>query len=322
MSSKLDDLYDKALKAAREGKPRRSKSYGGRVSLDVPGTGKRYYVVIGFHGKTMQQIADGVLTGVRGISSCKEVVPLWFTMGRDAIIVMNAASARKLNNLVEVKYDDPESLLANGMAVLHRLYDKKQTPGGGQQVMLRLVDAMKGGFEKVPGLAQKIAENEVRYFDGRTLADQSSDLSFAYQHYLEDGGEPLSSVDHVARWLHEKAPEVIRGWNPRQGLKLMTVPDWKYLVRFAAKSLGAQYEEECEVLVSDETLRIPKGSYLYVAPGGYEEKREALVEKWLPQLEEQYARVFIVNPTERARARSMGIIHKRSFDSRKARGLL
>lgn len=320
--SKLDDLYDKALKATREKKPRRAKSYGGRASLDVPTSGKRYYVVIGFHGKTIEQIAEGVLTGVRGISACKEVVPLWFTMGRDAVIVMSAASAKKLNDLVEIKYDDPESLLANGMAILHRLYDKKQTPGGGQQVMLRLVDEMKGGFDKVPGLVEKIEENEVRYFDGRTLSEQSSDLSFAYMRYLESGGDPLSSVDQVARWLHEQAPEVIRGWNPRQGLKLMTVPDWKYLVRFAAKSLGARYEEECEVLVRDETLRIPKGSYLYVAPGGYQEKREALVEQWLPRLEEHYARVFIVNPSEGARARSMGIIHKRSFESRKTRGLL
>lgn len=323
--SKLDDLYNKAIAAARPArKPPRAKSYGGRLAGDftLPDKGKRYYVVIGFHAKVVPQIAEGVLEGVRGISACKEIVPLWLTFGRDAVIVMDAGATRKLNELVEIRYKDPDFLLSNGMEVLHRLFDKKLNPNGSQQIMLRIVDEMKKGFHKVPGLVSKIEENEVRYFDGGTLADQSSDLSFAYKHYLEGGGKPLSSVDGIARWLHDNAPEVVRGWNPRQGLKLMTVSDWKYLVHFAVLALGSQYEEECEVLIKDGRLRVPRGSFLYVTPGGYDDKRESLVEKWLPQLEAHYGRVFIIDPDSKGISRAQGRIHERSFKSRKERGLL
>lgn len=318
--SKLDDLYGRALAAAK--KPRAKRFIGQLVGdTALPGKGKRYYVVTGFHSKIAPQIADGVLRGVRGISSCKEIVPLWVNV-REAIIVMDAAATRRLNNLVEVEYENPNALLADGMAVLHRLYDKTLDPHGSQQVMLRLVEAMKRGFKDVPGLEARLEAAEVRYFDGRSLADSCSDFSFAYMRYLEAGGRYLSTVDQIARWLSDNAPTVITGWNPRQGVKVMTLDDWRFLVTYAARSMGSQYEEECEVLVGGDALRIPKGSYLYVTPGGYEERRETLVDKWLPQLEQHYARVFIIEPSKTASARAQGRVHSRSFEKRKAKGLL
>lgn len=333
MTKTLDELYTQALRATSL-KPRRSKSYGGSVSSSVPhplrsqATGsrpsanKRYYLVLGFHSQTMSDIVSGTLHGVRGISSCKDIIPLWLSIGREAAIVMDAAAARKLNRLTDIAYGDPEVLLADGMEILHRLYDKKMTPSGGQQVMLHLVGAMKNGFASVPGLVQRVDKNEVRYFDGNTFRDQSSDLSYGYQTYLNDGGTPLSGVASIAAWLHQNAPLIIKGWNPRQGLKIMTVADWKHLVRYAARSMGSQYEDECEVLVSGDSFHVPRGSYLYVTPGGYEEKREALVEKWLPSLLTHYSKVLIIKPGEMARARSAGLIHHKSYEKRKASGLV
>jgi len=329
----FDDLYKRALKAAKKPRnkarasstihPGRAEKFQGAALGQMPGKGKRYYIVIGFHPKVIGEIASGVLQGVKGISSCKEIVPQWFTMGRDAVIVMDAKAAARANTLTEIEYAKPSALLRDDMALLHRLYDKKMTPSGRQQVLLHLIDsAGKGAMRVIPSKMEKL-QNKISYWDGRAISEGADDISWGFKKQMEKGTAPhIQTAYDLADWLTDNAPELVTGWNKKEGFKHLTTSDWEKMIEWAASEMGSRYEEECEVVVADEKLVVPKGSFLYVAHGGYPVKNETLLREHLPALEKHYGKIFLVNPTSLAMGRLRGKVMKRSFERRKERGYI
>jgi hypothetical protein len=179
-------------------------------------------------------------------------------------------------------------------------------------------------MKSFPEITTRLQREGVQYFDGRTLDNAASDIAHAFMKQMEDGTAPaINTAKDLANWLHGNATEATSGWNTREAFKRLAVTEWEKLVLAGVGFMGAQYEDECEIQVRDKTLKVPKGSLLYVLAGsGYPIKNEDVIGANLPALEAHYGRVFIVGSTSSARARSSWKVATKAIERKRSKGYI
>lgn len=132
---------------------------------------KKFYVVIPFSEdyakKQMEDLSNGVLDGVLGISDHAGIIMQWYGVARDAILGMDAEELFKLNSLSKVQYENPEYLVSKGMAALYRIFDKKPSDKSGRRgIAGNLIDHMQVGTKLSNNRGSEILT------EAKALADQ------------------------------------------------------------------------------------------------------------------------------------------------------
>jgi hypothetical protein len=194
---------------------------------------KQFYVVVplaedAFTPKgridTLKELVNHKLDGILGISDNNVIIMQWINI-RDAVVIMDEAKVLSSNDIEEVKYNDPDYLVKDGMAAMYRLYDRKdRSRRSAASVMARFWETLVGGkilhvevypqankFKELAhvweSLQHKISEVTKRYPDG--FRDQQEiDRCFGnLSHY------GLTSLEENERLLDEmKSYHEVAGW--------------------------------------------------------------------------------------------------------------
>lgn len=222
------------------------------LATRIPGT---FRVVISLYEteKAAQQLANRRLEGVAGISSSGTIGLQWLGVARDAMLAMPGPETLQLNNISEVRYDDPEYLMRDNMSALYRIFNQQ----GAERVISNI-------FQYATVVAKQ-SRNE----DFGQFAYFSEWCAFwqKLSYYAEKNLPQVNSVRDLAEWTTEHAPvaaqQVRKGeWSIES--TTLTTEQWEYLLNGALKKVSEIYSDEGEWLVEDNVLNIPPGSVLYI----------------------------------------------------------
>jgi hypothetical protein len=199
-----------------------------------------------------EQLAKGVLKGISGVTDAGPVLQLrMFSVNRNAMLIMPGQKTLQLNDVHPVAYSDPESLMADDMAVAQRLlgqgWDKRK-------VITRILQEA----EKGPMKDWLRAWQRLDVFPEEEMASQ-----------------PLNSVDDMAEAMFDLSkPKVEAAIERNKDLgeelvkdrydPLLDFENYFKAIRSGLSNLGKGFVWEGEWLVADKTLHIPAGSRLVI----------------------------------------------------------
>jgi len=196
----------------------------------------------------MEQLASGILPGVKGISDNKKILMHFLGIGRNAVLVMPASKVIELNDIYKIDYEEPEDLLDNDMMLLSRIWNKEHgTPMGRRGVLVNLSD--------------RIAEILKKNSD-RNISSIGSAITGGYIS-LESNVPEINSVTDLAEHVRERVLEGSNQFN-REKRERLPLQWWKRVVSDAVIAGMRTYRSEGEWVVENDTLRVPEGSRLLV----------------------------------------------------------
>jgi hypothetical protein len=197
----------------------------------------------------LNDLGRGELSGVKGISDSKEILTNWWTIGRNAAIMMSSDKVVEANDIEQVEYSNPDHLCQNNLSVLFRLYSQKQDANGRETMMHRVMDYFLTSLLKVnPHLARSIEyRGALRIMSKKWMSDP----------------EPVETASDLAAIMYRE---------------ISTNPDTKYSMESDYKEgdfeqalvLGLQhagriYADEREWIVHSPHFTVPRGSVMMVA---------------------------------------------------------
>ena len=201
----------------------------------------------------MKQLSTGILHGLKGISSHREIVLNWFLVARNAFIIMNADEVFANNQLEEIQYDNPDQLVSNNMDVLHRIFDKAKTNAGYQGLMFNVQERV------IPILARETNNHELAYL--------ISSYNLHYKIADQWNGNGINTVDDLAEWTLRTMNETVSNLSPGSsesiaGIKLFDIKEACYE---ALRKIGHLYHDEYEWIIRSDSFHIPRKSRLVIA---------------------------------------------------------
>ena len=202
-----------------------------------------------------EQLASGVLKGIAGITDAGPVLQLrMLSVNRNAMLIMPGQETMRLNDLRPIKYSDPESLVADDMAIAQRI--------------------MGRDFDKRKVITRILQEAEKGPMKEWTRAWQRLDIFPAVEEQM--ASRPVNSVHDLAEHMFElskpkveAAIERNKEWSSEEWINeryqpLLNIENYVKAIRSGLRGLGKTFVWEGEWLVADKTLRIPEGSRLII----------------------------------------------------------
>lgn len=235
---------------------------GSYTERNIP---SKFYVCINLKADTYQQLADGILPGIEGISGSKENFGHWLHY-RDAMLVMDAKGLLALNKLSRVMYDNPDYIVSDNLKHIARLFNQRDKDGATYTLVRKIVELVrkKRNFND--------SYNRIAYHIG---FDDGHKISEYVQKVRINGVKDIVSA--ICKVIDQKAYGEPFEWDKASVQELVVE---------AITALGKSYKYEQEWLVKDRTLRIPEGSMLYVAKDteGTTEQTDKLMNSGLQRL--------------------------------------
>lgn len=196
--------------------------------------------------ETAPQLANGTLTGLKGISASREIVGDFLHTSGNACLVMNPEKVLSDNDLEMIDYHDPEYLLSRNMKTMHRLFNKKMDKYGTQQVLQNIF----GEFAKY---IRDLKHPEYHTYDYYGFP---SKLSYAHN------GETIRSVDALVSFF-EKAFNEVKNKERLYDMDISSDIIKSGLI-YSVLRTAQWYESESEWIVNSETFNVPFGSILLI----------------------------------------------------------
>ena len=238
---------------------------------DVPRT-FRVVLNIDYHDpvKTLKQLGTMKLENITGISDKHDIAFGFLGVARDAMLIMNGQDMLKINKISRIMYDNPHYLFSNNMSGLKRIWMKEGNNTRG------------------------LFFNTFEYFFNALVADKVLDkylhmqYSATYQtlaNRADDGKPAPPKINGIkdfikyyrrllkAEYDYERTEEYKKRniMGPDRAITdmyeiMQKTPDsvLEKGVFGMAKIIKQIYGDEGEWVVKDKTLKIPKGSYLYI----------------------------------------------------------
>lgn len=218
-----------------------------KLCQDIP---QSFRVSIDFNKDIAQQLSNGVLEGISGISDSHLNAIQWFNVARESMLMMPGFKTITMNNLSQIDYGDVDQMMKNNMALMMRIFNQRNP----SDVINRL-------FNYVAAIAKKT--NDKRFANIAYFMEYTA----FWQHlaWAAEGINVNSIVDLVA-WVMKVAPAVAQDKQGEWGRDMVILPiaDWEYLINEAVLAIGKIYSDEGEWIVKDKVLKIPTGSTLYI----------------------------------------------------------
>ena len=169
-----------------------------------------FRVAIDFNEDVVQQLSQQVLPGVTGISDSGTIAIQWFNVARDGMLMMSGSEVMAQNSIVRMDYGNPEQMMQNNMAMMVRIFNQR----GPAEVLQRV-------FQYCAMYAKRMNKKEYAnfvYFMEYT--------AFWQQLYYEaEKQEPyVNSVEELAQWATQVAPDLAADRQGDWGREMMTLP--------------------------------------------------------------------------------------------------
>lgn len=200
--------------------------------------------------RLLSDIAAGELHGVKGISATREIITNWFMIARNAAVVMNPQQVADLNDIEQVRYDDPDWLCQNNFAALYRIWDKT---GGGKYRHSSMM-------YNLAAYVVKALTNVTHEFHTLEYHGAATKLGDQWQK-IEDSAN-INSLDDAARLFETMMKEIAQEYYWARDINDI---DWRAGLKGALKRVSKVYSSEGEWLVSSPAFRIPPKSIMLIA---------------------------------------------------------
>lgn len=238
-------------------------SEGSFTEFDIP---KTFRVVLDIGRKpdeTLKQISDGVLNGVKGISSNGKIIYQYLGVARDALLIMPGRETVKLNKLSRYLYDTPDYFFSNNMHHLKRLFMKERRQEGA------LRNIMEYLFEVI------VKRGKMSRFDMKYMAPYQM-----MEFHKSAKTVKINSMKDFIKWFRR----VYRGISKEDYqfkdfyydiLESISDKEYEdYIKQVFQEHIKAVYGSEEEWEVKDDKLKIPKKSNLYILKEDISDKKE------------------------------------------------
>ena len=199
--------------------------------------------------KQLSDIGSGQLEGVRGISDRKEIMMNWFMVGRNAAIFLPPRAIEQSNDIERIRYDNPDHLCENNLALIYRLFDKE-----------------KGGKYRHEQVMQTICGYVLMYLKS---LNSNAAWTIDYNKYRpikeawEANPSGIDSLNDLKNWFVE---QVHMGYPDDQHLNNKEVDEqMRESVSLALKKIGRIYGDEGEWIIHSQHLTIPHGCIMLIA---------------------------------------------------------
>ena len=219
--------------------------------------------------KTFEDLQNGKLIGVLGVSSSPHNVGEWF-VHRSCLIVMKYDEFVKVNDFTVIDYDNPEQLMADDMKLFNRLYankrdentDEESIKGQRRNILQNVFKKFKKPLEilikKEPNLLRKQGLYRIEHF---------LDESYRFIDWIVKNNNILNNSEDLAEKIIEyhysdDSSYISTFYGNTEDKKI----DKKYILPFVIemiKSAGNVYKSEQEIYLNNKTLNIPKDSQLF-----------------------------------------------------------
>jgi len=190
--------------------------------------------------KVLTDLSHCRLKGIRGISDTKQILTSWLGVGRNAAIFLDPDSVERYNDISKVPYDDPDSLVADNLKLLYRVFDKEgDWEYNHDGVMQNIIDYLK------PNLNSNDAYTLTYYGSGNITK------------LWRDTRSGIDSIEGLARFLHEAMMQ--------KPLNIdIDFDELERATRKAIQNIGKTYSDEGEWLIHSSELIFPVGSTMLV----------------------------------------------------------
>lgn len=225
----------------------------------------------------VQDLANGELEGVTGISDNNRIMMHWMGIGRNAVLIMNARYVMQDNkDLNRVIYDDPRELTKNNLALLRRIFNAREGGDGGRHVLQNLLDrlyrnALTSNDDTTRLLGTSLRDGYIPTFEVVK--------PYANEELKINSPKELAAYFKVNVAVALASPSGMSSGRARE--ELDAIPEWYWLnmVNQAIIDSVRTYSSEGEWVISSPTLRIPQKSKLLIAvhtlPKDYPEAAQA-----------------------------------------------
>lgn len=210
-----------------------------------------FWLVTGISERTperLEQLANGVLPGVQGISDNKRILMHWLGIGRNVVLVMKTDQVIANNDIFKIDYSDPYELLDNDMQLLARIWNKQHGTDMGR----------RGIMTNISSYLVKILKKS----DDRTISQIGDSIYGGYVN-LESNVPIIDRPVDLAEHVRSRVLEGVNQYR-RPDIEKLPMSWWKQVVSDAVVNGVKSYESEGEWVVKGDSLKVPEGSRLLV----------------------------------------------------------
>lgn len=220
---------------------------------DVP---KVFKVVIDFErnaDKVAKGLSDGVLNGVKGISSNGEIIWEYLGIARDALLIMPGEETVKLNKLSRYLYTNPNYFFSKNMHHLKRLFMKERRQEGALRNIMEYLFAVL------------VRNNVFSKFDVKYMVPYQM-----MEMHPTAKNVKINSVKDFIKWFRDTYRKISAEdaqFKDYYFEVLESISDAdmkKYIQQVFEQYVYPIYGSEQEWEVKDEKLKMPKKSILYI----------------------------------------------------------
>lgn len=231
------------------------------------------------HSEVVDQLKKGELHGVKGISNDKRIVNQWFHTGRNALLVMPHDEVHKLNpNIRPIEYQNPHSMMKNGMHDLHRILQKSpDSKHGTSQLMGQMFDhGIRHAMKEIPnhvgyGLRDGARNRGTDLHEAMTRANGGKFPEIHspqdFEHHLH---KALEHDEQIEKDYNDEKTETkpLFGGAFKSGMRNEIRDVMKHsggaakFIEHASNSIGKTYQDEGEHAVDAPSFKVPKNSKL------------------------------------------------------------
>lgn len=227
------------------------------------------YIIDSFDEKPFEELKEGELKGVKGISTSNYNVSEWL-VHRDCLVMMPFDEFLDMNNAEQVLYYDANYLTKNGLEPLFRLYDRKTTDDSAYYSILQNLFPKISNEFTIEAMSSKMGD--LFYFVGEIFNPYNSSKFLRYVSEQPRIQSPEMFAQIVVDYINSgKANEDYYSYKKFEGVEAekILIP----LIKGIEKS-GSIYKDESEWILKDDTLRIPEGSQLFFVLTSYSNMKE------------------------------------------------
>ena len=227
------------------------------------------YIIDSFDEKPFEELKEGELKGVKGISTSNYNVSEWL-VHRDCLVMMPFDEFLGMNNAEQVLYYDSNYLTKNGLEPLFRLYDRKTTDDSAYYSILQNLFPKISNEFTIEGMSS--TKGDLFYLVGEIFNPHIKGKFIRYVAEQERIQSPEMFAQIVCDYINSgKANEDYYHYKKFEGVEPedILIP----LIKGIEKS-GSIYRDESEWILKDDTLRIPDGSQLFFVLTSYSNMKE------------------------------------------------
>lgn len=212
------------------------------------------------HQQIIQDVKNGRLHGVKGISDTREIVTQWLHVARNAALVMDAHAVAEANKLRRIEYADPELLCANQMAMIYRLFDKMDNRFGHIGLMQNIMQYM----------VRSMRDIDYNFHHQMSYYGFESRVADRYWKAIEEGKTPsINSISDLTEFVYSACREEASAGGTWRGHLAKEFEDLdknhvERALREAVIIIGRMYQEEGEWEVLNDPFVVPADTVLLI----------------------------------------------------------